>query len=226
MFRSFLVEQTEPEVFYTDLARDTVQILSHQEPLDGRLVLDVGAGPAQFAREFAAAGARYVALDVDAHELDGAPQPAIQARGERLPLADGSVDIAMSSNVMEHVRGPGLVGRELVRVVRPGGLVVISYTSWLSPWGGHETSPWHYLGGEYAARRYERVHGRPPKNRFGRTMFPTSVRDGLRWARTQPDAWLIEAVPRYHPDWACSVVDVPGLREVATWNLLMILRRR
>ena len=116
--------------------------------------------------------------------------------------------------------------RELLRVVRPGGLVFISYTAWSSPWGGHETSPWHFLGGEYAARRYERTVGRPPKNRYGETMFPTRVADGLRWARSQPDAWLIEAAPRYHPDWATFVVDLPGVREVATWNLMMVLRRR
>ena len=46
---------------------------------------------------------------------------------------------------------------EMVRVTRPGGTVFVSFTPWWSPWGGHETAPWHYLGGEYARRRY-----RPP----------------------------------------------------------------
>ena len=50
--------------------------------------------------------------------------------------------------------------------------------------------------------------------------------DGLRWARARDDAWVVEAVPRYHPDWAGVVVDLPGVREVATWNLLLVLRRR
>ena len=50
---------------------------------------------------------------------------------------------------------------EMARVVRPGGLVYCSYTLWLSPWGGHETSPWHFLGGHRAARRYEQRHGHP-----------------------------------------------------------------
>lgn len=227
MFRSFLVEQTEPEIFYGDLARDTVAALSRHEPLRDRTVVDVGAGPKEFGEAFARAGARYAGLDVEAHSLGRTPVSAgLVARGEQLPLADASVDVALSSNVMEHVPAPGVVGRELLRVVRPGGLVFISYTAWASPWGGHETSPWHYLGGEFAAKRYERHHGHPPKNRFGETMYPARVSDGLRWARSQPDAWLIEAVPRYHPDWASFVVDVPGLRELATWNLMMVLRRR
>lgn len=226
LFRSFLVEQSDPVRFYGDLAADTIQIVSAHEPLAGRSVLDVGAGPRQFAAAFRAVGASYVGLDVAVGDLSAQSAPEVVGQGEQLPFADGSVDIVVSSNVMEHVPRPGVVGREMLRVVRPGGLVLISYTAWASPWGGHETSPWHLLGGEYAARRYERVHGHPPKNRFRESMFATRVGDGLRWARSLEEATLVEAIPRYHPDWAGWVVEVPGLREVASWNLLMVLRRR
>lgn len=227
LFRSFLVEQSDPERFYTELAEDTAVLVGRHEPVAGRTVVDVGAGQPAYPRVFAAAGARYIGVDLDRgaiHPLAGTV--GAQARGERLPLADASADIVISSNVMEHVEHPGELGTEMLRVARPGGLVVISYTSWASPWGGHETSPWHWLGGDYAARRYARRHGHEPKNRYGQTMHATRVADGLRWARAREDAWLVEAVPRYHPDWAGVVVDLPGLREVATWNLLLVLRRR
>jgi SAM-dependent methyltransferase len=226
LFRSFLVEQTDPERFYGDLSDDTVALLSGYTRLTGASVLDVGAGPRQFAAAFDAAGARYVGLDVAVGDLADAAAPDVVGVGERLPFADASLDVVMSSNVMEHVRRPGAVAREMVRVVRPGGLVFISYTAWASPWGGHETSPWHVFGGEYAARRYQRVHGRPPKNRFGSSMFAARVGEGVRWARSQPDLVVEELSPRYHPDWARAVVEVPVLREVATWNLMMVLRRR
>ncbi|QIM20975.1 class I SAM-dependent methyltransferase [Phycicoccus sp. HDW14] len=228
LFRSFLVEQTEPDRFYGELADDTVRLVEDHEPLGGATVADVGSGQPAFPRAFTAAGARYVGLDLDRAALHPLPgrAGAVQARGERLPLADGSVDVAVSSNLMEHVTTPGEVGAEMLRVVRPGGLVVISYTSWASPWGGHETSPWHWLGGDYAARRYEAHHGHPPKNRYGVTMHPTRVGDGLRWARGRSDARVLEASPRYHPDWARGVVHLPLVREVLTWNLLLVLRRR
>lgn len=227
MFRSFLREQSEPEVFYRDLARDTIATLTEHGPVAGRTVLDVGAGPVQFADEFSRAGARYVGLDVDVHTVASTDQSAaVVGVGEALPFADASADIVMSSNVMEHVPKPAVVGREMIRVARPGGLVMISYTAWYSPWGGHETSPWHYLGGRYAARRYERREGKPPKNVFGQSMYAAHVGEGLRWGRSQPDADLLLAVPRYHPDWATGVIHVPGLRELASWNLLMVLRRR
>jgi hypothetical protein len=36
---------------------------------------------------------------------------------------------------------------------------------------------------------------------------------------------IVDARPRYYPRWCRLVVRVPWLREVLTWNLLLILRR-
>ena len=146
MFRAFLQEQSNPEVFYRSLARDTIALVGAHEPIQGRLVVDVGAGEHQFAEEFRKAGARYLPVDRDHRILTELPQRGIQGLGERLPLPDGCADIVMSSNVAEHVRTPGVLGDELVRIARPGGLIFLAYTSWASPWGGHETSPWHWFG--------------------------------------------------------------------------------
>jgi len=224
LLRAFRVEQTDPARFYGLLARDSVRMVGEHGSLAGRTVLDVGAGPVQFAAAFAAAGARYVALDADPAELR--TRPAIAARGERLPLADRSVDVCFSSNVVEHVPAPWQFADELVRVTRSGGLVVLAYTNWLSPWGGHETSPWHYLGGYPAAERYGRRYGHPPKNRYGAGLYPVSVAAGLRWATSRPDAELVDARPRYLPAYARALLRLPALREIATWNLWLVLRRR
>jgi SAM-dependent methyltransferase len=206
------------------LARDSVRMIGEHGSLAGRTVLDVGAGPVQFAEAFAAAGARYVALDADPSELRS--KPAVAARGERLPVADGSVDVCFSSNLVEHVPAPWRLADELVRATRSGGLVVLAYTNWLSPWGGHETSPWHYLGGYPAAERYGRRYGHPPKNRYGAGLYPVSVAAGLRWATSRPDAELVDARPRYLPAYARALLRLPALREIATWNLWLVLRRR
>lgn len=227
MFRAFLREQSDPDLFYGSLAADTIRLIGAHEPLSDRLVVDVGAGEPQFAARFTAQGARYLPVDIDRAALTALPSGSgVLGRGERIPLVSGCADVVLSSNVAEHVRHPGVLGNELVRIARPGGLILMAFTSWASPWGGHETSPWHWLGGERAARIYQRRHGRAPKNRFGDNMHPTTVAGGLRWARNHPDAWLIDAYPRYHPEWAAGVLDVPAVREVATWNLMMVLRRR
>ncbi|HEY3005699.1 MAG TPA: SAM-dependent methyltransferase, partial [Kribbellaceae bacterium] len=61
---------------------------------------------------------------------------------------------------------------------------------------------------------------------YGESLFPITVAGGLRWARSCRNAELVEALPRYHPRWAYGVLALPGIREVATWNLVVVLRRR
>jgi SAM-dependent methyltransferase len=229
LFRAFLREQSDPDLFYGVLAADSVSQLAEHVGLDGATVLDVGGGPGYFTDAFRCAGATYIGLEPDVGEMAarGEPQPGtIRASGEALPVRTASVDVCYSSNVLEHVRSPWTMTAEMVRVTRPGGTILLSFTPWLSPWGGHETAPWHYLGGHVAARRYRRRTGHEPKNRFGESLFPVSVGAALRWARRCPDVDVVAAYPRYHPWWAAWVVRVPGLREVVSWNLVVVLRRR
>jgi hypothetical protein len=48
----------------------------------------------------------------------------------------------------------------------------------------------------------------------------------LRWSRRQTEAEVLDVLPRYHPRWAHWVVRVPAVREVVTWNLVLVLRKR
>ena len=223
LFRAFLVEQTEPDVFYDALADDSVAILAEHVDLRGATVLDVGAGPPNFARAFRAAGAHYLPLDADVTVTAGW-DGGVVADAHHLPFADSSVDVVFSSNLLEHVQHPETVADELLRVVKPTGLVFLSYTNWLSPWGGHETSPWHWLGGQRAARRYHRRTGKSPKNLIDVSLYRLSVARGLRWAHTS-GADVIAARGRYWPDWASVIVRIPGVREIITWNLLLLVRK-
>ncbi len=229
LFRAFRLEQTRPEVFYGALADDAVGHLSQHVDLRALTLLDVGGGPGYFRRAFEGAGATYFSLDADVGELSGLGEVAprtVVGSGMELPFADACFDVCYSSNVLEHVDDPWRMAEEMLRVTRPGGLVFVSYTVWFGPWGGHETSPWHYLGGARARRRYVRTHGREPKNRFGESLFGVTVREGLAWARRQQDAEVLELVPRYHPRSGRWLTHVPGVREVLTWNLAIVLRRR
>ncbi|MGI9032727.1 MAG: SAM-dependent methyltransferase [Acidimicrobiales bacterium] len=228
--RAFRYEQSEPERFYRALAEDSVTQVSHHADLAGAWVLDVGGGPGWFHAAFTLAGARYCVVERDRREAadrrPGANPPTVVADGSALPVRHGAFDVCFSSNVLEHVPRPWRFLDELVSAVRGGGIVFCAFTNWLSPWGGHETSPWHLLGGERAARRYEQRYGRPPKNRIGRSLFPVHVGEVLRWAQANPTVDLVDAWPRYYPKWCRRVVSVPGLRELATWNLAIVLRRR
>ena len=230
LFRCFLHEQTDPDRFYSMLADDSVRQLGSYVELDGAVVLDVGGGPGYFAAAFRGAGATYVGLDPAVGDFAAAGAPVtgmIRGAGTALPVRTGSLDVCYSSNVLEHVAEPEAMLDEMVRVTRPGGTVFVSFTPWLSPWGGHETAPWHYLGGERARRRYVRREGKEPKNRYRHTLFPISAARAARWARAARRQGRVEVVavlPRYHPRWAHWTARLPLLRELLTWNFTMILR--
>jgi SAM-dependent methyltransferase len=233
LFRAFRVEQTDPDRFYRRLAADSVQQLSEYAALDGRTVLDVGGGPGYFEDAFREAGASYLALDSNVGELSlhgrVPSRRTFLGSGVALPVRSQSVDVCYSSNVLEHVSEPERMAEEMLRVTRPGGIVFLSYTVWLGPWGGHETAPWHYLGGRYAARHYRRRHGVAPKNDFGSSLFALSVSRMVRWARCEEathQLTVVDILPRYHPAWARWVVRVPIARELMTWNLVLVLRPR
>jgi len=228
LFRLFLREQTEPALFYRSLARDAVSQVAAYGETAGKTVVDIGGGPGYFTAEFRARGADCFLFEPDPAELfsgDGAADGAVLADGYWLPVRDGGADICFSSNVLEHVSDPiGLIG-EMIRITRPGGLIYLSFCNWYSPWGGHEMSPWHFLGPRFAERRYRRRHGRAPKHQVGRTLYPVHIGPTLRLIRSLREVEIVDARPRYYPRWCRLVVRIPGLREVLTWNLLLILRR-
>jgi SAM-dependent methyltransferase len=228
LFRQFRSEQADPEQYYAILAQDTAAQIAGYRELAGQTVLDIGGGGGWFTAEFQARGARCCLLEPDLAELRSrraGPVSAVRADGLRLPVRDRAADITFSSNVLEHVPDPLAMISEMIRVTRPGGLIYLAFTNWYSPWGGHEMSPWHYLGAEYAYRRYTRQHGKKPKHKVGHNLFPVSISAVLRAVRERPDVEIIDARPRYYPAWCRLLLAVPLLREVATWNLMLVMRR-
>lgn len=227
LFRAFLREQEEPEFCYSLLARDAAdQVEAYGGAVAGRVVVDVGGGSGHFTREFRERGAYAYLFEPDVRELgEKPPDGTVLADGYLLPLADGAADVTFSSNVLEHVADPQTFLSELARVTRPGGLIYVSFTNWLSPWGGHEWAPWHYLGAERARARYLRRTGRSAKHTLGENLFPVHIGTTLRQVRARDDVRIVSARSRYWPFLTRTVVKVPGLREFATWNLLLILRR-
>jgi SAM-dependent methyltransferase len=237
LLSEFRYEQPDPARFYGALADDTAAMVGelwqglHGRSPVGCSLLDVGGGPGYFATAFTDAGLRYIGVEPEPGEMHSTgtvfarePGTFVRASGMALPFADDSVDICLSSNVAEHVPRPWQLGAEMLRATRPGGLVVLSYTVWLGPFGGHETGLFHYLGGQRAANRYARKHGHRPKNDYGSSLFAVSAADGLSWAAST--GALVAAFPRYHPRWAWWLRSVRGLREFAVSNLVLVLSPR
>jgi SAM-dependent methyltransferase len=243
LFRAFRTERSDPDAFYRLLARDAVNQVARHQGLQGKLVVDVGGGVGYFTDAFREVGASCVLVEPELRELvvsqnekmsivgtgspvRNVPTGAIVGDGFRLPFADASADVSFSSNVLEHVADPPSFIAELVRITKPGGCVYVSFTNWFSPWGGHATSPWHYFGGRWSLERHIRRTGHIPVNRYGESLFAVHIGPTLRWARESVEVDIIEASPRYYPSWCGWIVRIPGIREVVTWNLMLLLRRR
>ena len=229
LFKMFRGQYTDRYAYYSSLAADTVSLVAQYAPIQGRRILDVGCGPGYFGDAFRRGGANCCGVELQRETLSSEGIPTIDAivgDGQNLPIATSVFDICHSSNVVEHVPAPHAFLSEMLRVVRPGGLVFLAYTNWYSPFGGHDTSPWHYFGGDRATRRYERKQGHPPMNRYGIELFRLDIGQMLRWVREDERAHVIDVFPRYYPAWARPIVRVPGLREVATWNVVLVLRRQ
>lgn len=226
LLREFRHEQADADRFYGTLAEDSAGMLASYTPLEGVSMLDVGGGPGYFADSFSRAGATYYSIDVDSDLVDDSGRRRrVVGSGLQLPFRASSFDVVYSSNVLEHVSDPWLVAEEMLRVVKPGGLAFISYTVWYGPWGGHETAPWHYLGGMRARRRYRRKFGVEPKNRFGESLFGVTVRQGTEWAKGHHAAEVVDLTARYNPRWSRFLLRIPLLREVTTWNYVIVIRK-
>ena len=93
-------------------------------------VLDLAAGTGTSSTAIARAGARVVAADFSLGMMAegrrrGAPVPFIGADAQHLPFAENSFDAAVISFGLRNVHRPQSALAEMVRVVRPGGRVVV-----------------------------------------------------------------------------------------------------
>jgi 2-polyprenyl-3-methyl-5-hydroxy-6-metoxy-1,4-benzoquinol methylase len=108
--------------------------------LAGLRVLDYGCGHGMAAVVVARRGARVTAFDLSGGYLAEAAARAqenrvdvefVQANGEHLPFADRSFDRIWGNAILHHL-DMERAGRELCRVLAPGGIAVFC-----EPWGGN-----------------------------------------------------------------------------------------
>lgn len=100
-----------------DIRRDMAEVLPS---CSGRL-LDIGCGAKPY-RVLATGVGDYVGADI-------APGPEVDhvlVPGQPLPLQDASVDAVLCTQVLEHVRDFDQLWREVLRVLRPGGRLILT----------------------------------------------------------------------------------------------------
>ena len=90
--------------------------------VNGKRVLEVGCGAAQWTSALATRGARAYGIDLSEQQLRHAPKalPLAQANAERLPFAERSFDITFCDHGAATFTPPRVLVPEVARVLKPG----------------------------------------------------------------------------------------------------------
>jgi SAM-dependent methyltransferase len=131
---------------------DRPAVLALLGDVQGRRVLDLGCGPGLYAEELVARGADVTGVDASPEMVSLARQRLGAEADVRLhdledPMswaADASYDVAVMALVIHHLADRGLALTEIHRVLKPGGVLVVSTT--------HPTADWLRTGGGYFDR--------------------------------------------------------------------------
>jgi len=144
------VARLSPRIFsFNAYERDNwVKSQAEQVP-EGSRVLDVGAGPARYRRLFN--HCEYRTQDFKGLTPEQAEWAEATDYGDidyvsdisQIPVPDRSFDVVLCTEVLEHVPEPVAAIREISRILRPGGRLLLTAPQR----SGSHQAPFHYYGG-------------------------------------------------------------------------------
>ena len=117
-------------------------------------VLDFGCGAGVVLQSLQQSGHEAVGLDSSDLALAFCQKrglgPLVRGDGERIPLRSNTFGAALALDVFEHIEDDARAYAEVYRVLRPGGVLVLSVPAFASLWGPHDVALHHF-------RRYRRA---------------------------------------------------------------------
>jgi len=149
------MEQMEDSHWYYAGKREFAQTwLRRVAALDGNhVLLDCGAGTGRFAKEMEAY-CRVLVLDDHEEALNYLRQrfrtdQILSLAGDNVPLPDGSLECVTALDVLEHTPDDAAVVRGFHRLLKPGGVALVTVPASMALWSDWDTALHHY-------RRYSR----------------------------------------------------------------------
>lgn len=156
------------------------------------VLLDCGAGTGLFAQEMEA-HCRVLVLDDHEEALRllrkrFQPEQIIALSGGRVPLPNASVDCLTALDVLEHVAADAEAVREFSRLLKPGGVALVTVPAGMALWSDWDVQLHHH-------RRYSRKELK--------ALFPPSEWEIVHLNYTNvfayPAVWLVRRWQRWRP---------------------------
>ncbi|HEX3498977.1 MAG TPA: methyltransferase domain-containing protein, partial [Stellaceae bacterium] len=113
-------------------------------------VLDFGAGAGTFAARLHDAGVRLVAVEPDPGLSRRLGELGVPTHHSLAQIAEGSIDLVYTFNVLEHIPDDDAAVREIARVLTPGGRLVAYVPAFAILWTAMDDRVGH-------VRRYRRA---------------------------------------------------------------------
>jgi ubiquinone/menaquinone biosynthesis C-methylase UbiE len=174
-----------------ELVAKLISTIRPPQPTD--TLLDCGAGTGRFAEEMSA-HCRVLVLDGHEQALKMLrtrfkPEQIFALTGDNVPLPDQSLEMVSALDVLEHTPDDKIVVKEFLRLLKPGGIAIVTVPASMALWSAWDESLHHY-------RRYTRpqlVALFPPERWEVAYVNYTNV-------PVFPIVWLIRKMKRWQPN--------------------------
>jgi ubiquinone/menaquinone biosynthesis C-methylase UbiE len=154
-------------------------LLDLLRPRPGELILDVGCGTGVFTQSIVGRGSHVTGLEIShsmlkraMQKMEGHPFRGVIGNMLFLPFADGCFDKVVSMTTIEFVEDGKTAVTELLRVIKRGGIVVVTTLNNLSPWASRRkkaAARGHALFEKVIFRTPDDMHALAPINGIVKT---------------------------------------------------------
>lgn len=164
-------------------------------------ILDMGCGTGGTLERVRPLG-RVIGLDVEPLALsfcrERGHHELVCGSATALPFDDGSFDIVLALDVLEHIADHEAAAREIARVLAPGGHALVTVPAYRSLWSRHDIALMHH-------RRYRASEVRRLLTRA--TLTPTHLTYTV--SALLPVVWAVRMLQRLRPDAPARADAVP-----------------
>lgn len=194
----------------------------HQSAPPSGLLLDVGCGSGWSSYVFSKLGYETVGVDLNPEAFEPAITPNLTLRegsALALPFSDNSFDIVATYQMIEHVPDPQLAVLEMLRVLKPNGILCIVSPNLLSIGLSIQALGIHVWKNRPVSSIFLRRSGMP-KHPFGNTLFevitiiPTNLSRILLKLLSKEATFTMrepDLIPPFHADndacYVCNPID-------------------